>query len=561
MNLTEEQKTILNNCEDNLYVSAGPGSGKSTLLSLIADKLLKNPNNRLLICTFTNKAAESIVSKCSKSDITRIIGGTFHSIAYREVKRHGTEWSICDEGKKRLLIKKVFDCRKDKKAFERIYDRINKLKSEWPWPENNSLLNRYNTELAKFNLVDFDDIIAHYLTGLDTGKFKAPPITYILVDELQDTSKPQLVMLQNIQKLTNCKMIGVSDDDQTLYKFRGARPENVWDFIDLFKCTTLNMGTNFRSATSIVEASKQVIIQNKQRIKKNIRSRPDAPKGMVNSYNCDNHFDEIDYILKRILQNPGRDIAILYRNRTYKNHLEFQLRKMGISYCVNDILDITDRSAVKVMLCCAKIAVGIQDIYDLEIASKALKGIGNVTVKNIAKILGENPGVILQELIDSAKTEKKQAKYWSSILSLQNYFEEHENDRLDTFIHWVDKLFIDSYEYQEDMKNFLVDIGKEYRLKKSDVRSLCNELGLDGKEDPVDENAQVQLSTIHGYKGLERDIVIVPWVQTYLEERPGRVIDEEDERRIFYVAITRPKNKLFISYSGPVPKFVREMNI
>lgn len=561
MNLTEEQKKILKACGKNIYVSAAPGSGKSTMLGHICDKILRDSeSHKVMLVTFTNKAAASIIEKCSRSDISRIIGGTFHSIAYREAKRNGAEWNICDEGKKRLLIKKIFDCRKDKKKFERIYECINKLKSEWPWPEDNTLLNRYNAELARFNLLDFDDIIANYIINLKNSSIKAPPITHILVDELQDTSKPQLVMLQLLQEKTNCNMIGCSDDDQSIYSFRGARPKNVQDFIKYFSCSILNMGTNFRSATSIVEASKNLITNNTERIPKEIRPRPKAPRGTVNAYKCENHLDEIDYIIRRIRQNPTSEIAILYRNRTYKNYLEYQLRKNNINYCVNDILDITDRSAIKVMLCCAKLAVGIGDVYDLELASKGLKGIGATTVHNIAKVIAGSKETTLGELIEKAKTEDRPVKYWSSVIKLKEYFEEHEGDSLDTFIHWAESLFIPSYDYQDDMRDFLVDIGKEYSLTVSDVRSICNELGLDGKEEEQDEDAKVQLSTVHGYKGLERDIVITPWAQMYLEEKPNRSIDIEDERRLFYVAVTRAMNKLFISYSGQKPRFVKEMN-
>lgn len=841
MNLTEEQKIILNECHKNTYVSAAPGSGKSTMLGFICEKILSTSNNHtVMLVTFTNKASASIISKCKQADITRILGGTFHSIAYRELKRCGCQLSICDEGKKRLLIKKIFDCRKDKDKFERIYERISKLKAEWPWPDNNSLLNRYNQELARFNLMDFDDIIAKYITALESNSISPPPITHILVDELQDTSKPQLVMLQLLQEKTNCNMIGVADDDQchpsgnqilttngyvdikdlnpkthkvpaydghgklyglknpngykiqktsrlytgllyriatvkdsfectynhkcyvqwdkikakniyvtylmrqgtrfrigqcqliekngsfhlgirarlekadavwiletyksrteslkaeailatryriptitfeettssinfkknvidsifdsinlydmrcdahdllefydrdiefpiwskeehqkqgartlfitqacnvlpeimyvgvyngttrlektiitsvttrgvhnervyslnvekfhnyicnkilvsnSIYAWRGARPENVRDFIDYFKCNTLNMGTNFRSAVSIVHSSKNLIEKNKQRIAKTIRPRPDAPKGTVSKLKCDNHFDEMDYLLRRILQNPDKEIAILYRNRTYKNHLEFKLRKLGISYCVNDLLDITDRSAIKVMLCCAKLACGIGDIYDLEMASKALKGIGSTTVHSIAKVIGESPTLTLSELIQGARTKDKPAKYWSSIIALQEYYDKNEGESLDLFIHWAEELFIPSFEYQEDMRDFLVDIGKGYKLSRSNIRELCNELGLDGKEEVQDEDAQVELSTVHGYKGLEREIVFLPWAHVYLEEKPNKEINVEDERRLFYVAATRAKEKLYISYSGKTPLFVKEMKI
>jgi DNA helicase II / ATP-dependent DNA helicase PcrA len=562
INLTEEQQVILNECHKNIYISAAPGSGKSTMLSLMADKILQSsPSNRVMIVTFTNKAAASIVDKCKASDISRLMGGTFHSIAYREAKRLGIEWNICDEGKKRLIIKKVFDCRKDKDKFERIYETISKIKCEWPWPENNSLLNRYHAELARFNLVDFDDIITRYITFLDNNTLSAPPITHILVDELQDTSGPQLEMLKILQRKLKCNMIGVADDDQSIYTWRGARPDNVWDFITDFKCTTLNMGTNFRSATTIVDVSKKLIVNNKKRISKEIRPRRDAPKGNVHALKCENHMDEIDYVVRRCLQNSDKEITILYRNRTYKNHLEFQLRKMNLKYCVNDMLDIADRSAIKVMLSCCKLGSGLGDLYELELASKGLKGIGSTTIKSMSKVLLENPETNFAALLDVYIKDPKGPKRFAAIKDLQDYYNTHEGDSLDLFIRYAESLFIKSFEYQDDMREFLLDISKHYKLNKSSIRELCNELGLDGKEEVQDEDAKIELSTVHGYKGLEREIVILPWAHMYLECKPGKEINIEDERRLFYVAITRAKERLFISYSGNTPEFIKEMKI
>ena len=93
------------------------------------------------------------------------------------------------------------------------------------------------------------------------------------------------------------------------------------------------------------------------------------------------------------------------------------------------------------------------------------------------------------------------------------------------------------------------------------IRELCNELGLTGKEDTGDKEARVELSTVHGYKGLEREIVILPFAHQYLQAMPGKMVKEEEERRLFYVAITRAMEKLFITYSGEKPKFVKEMKI
>lgn len=890
--LTEEQSGILRHTNENIYVSAAPGSGKSTLLSLLADKILLDNNTRILLITFTNKAAKSIKEKCSSSDQSRIIGGTFHSIAYRLMKQNGLNVTICDENKKRVIIKKLFGCRKEKDKFEKIYDSISNAKSKFPMEQTNEV-RRYNEELKKYGLLDFDDIIYRFIILSNEGKkFGIPTITHCLVDELQDTSGPQLEMLRTIKRRANCKMVGVADDDQcykfgskttiideygnnklvniedvkignmikshkngslcylpvsnrntnykkcieiktetkvlsttlehkwfvkkpnkninicylmwkkdygfrigtsnylsivermrsekshkvwilsehaskydaeinekllslkykvpvqtfikhnydqydykpvfdmygnngyevlrdnnlrfdypfqiasssrrdgvinititldgkggsnyirfesyeldeiklksinlnkksattgrilissfketikkckeiceelnslgfetnviqklnhnnnkydvltanqvkigskvlieidgelieeevisirkeehcrvvdleveqsgrlivneilshnSIYAWRGARPENVRDFISEFGCLTLNMGTNFRSTTKIVKHSKELIECNHDRLPKSIRAATNE-KGLIKQFKCANPFDEIDYIKELCERNEGQEISILYRNRTFKNHLEFELRKAGYAYRLNDFLDITDRSAVRVLISCLKIAANDFDIFDLEQASKALKGIGTVTVRQLQNA---SVGKKLPDVVREWKRDEKLRKKVFSLARLQKFFKDYPNGPLDELVRFAEKLFIKSFDYQDDMKLFLLDITKEFKINAPNIKELANELGLSGTQDGNndDSDALIELSTVHGYKGLERDIVILPFCQTYLEVKPGRRINIEEERRLFYVAATRAKKKLYMCYSGSTPRFITEMGL
>ena len=553
MNLTNEQKIILDNSNKNIYISAAPGSGKSTMLSHIAARLLENPSNFVLLVTFTNKAAKSIISKCGAVDQKRILGGTFHGLANLFSKQNGIFWNICDEGKKRLIIRKLFDCKKDKNKLIELIDEISLAKSEWPLRVTANV-SSYNSELAKYNLIDFDDMIYNIIASLPS--MKLPPITHLLVDELQDTSGPQLAMLKALQARLNCKVIGVSDDDQTIYQWRGARPENVQEFIDTFKCNILNMGINFRSCTSIVQCSRRLIQNNKRRIQKEIKEWK-TDEGYVSHYKSKTPLAEISYVVSKCRQNSGQEIAILYRNRSFKNHLEFELKKAGIKYCVNDSLEISDRSAIKVMISCMKLAAQIGDIYDLEIASKGLRGVGKTTITNIKKEIGEtNLSLFLRDKFLDPKNHKK----FDSLISIISYFNGNKNHNLQHLAILIEKYFIKSFDYQEDMKNFIHDITKEYKINATDIRDISNDLGLDGKEENQDKDAKVELSTIHGYKGIEKEIVIMPWCNMF-DPQAGKDYDTEDERRLFYVGITRAKTKLYLSYSGEEPKFIGELEI
>lgn len=559
--LTDEQKLILEKSENNLYISAAPGSGKSTMLSQICARLLEDPLKNVILVTFTNKAAESIIEKCGALDRTRIIAGTFHGIAYRLMRRNGLTWSICDEHKKRLIIKTIFNCKKDKEKFEAIYEHISNGKSKWP-RDSSATIQKYNKELQKYNLLDFDDIIYKFNEKVQDSKHDEiiglPQITHLLVDELQDTSGPQLEMLKKIVSRTYCKIVGVADDDQSIYSWRGARPENVTEFIEVFGCEVMNMGINFRSDQKIVKHSAKLIENNKVRIKKKLQAHSKEP-GKIFQYKCANPFDEIAYIIIKCQQNIDKKIAILYRNRTFKNHLEFELRKAGLEYTVNDFLDITDRSAVRVMISCLKIAVNRYDVFDIEQASKALKGLGSRTVSKLKEEADDSGDI--QLVVSTWLLDDKKKKRLSSINSLFKLFQGQPNTAMDVLVRQIQNLFVKSFDYQDEMKTFLIDITKGIIMSPDNVVHLADDLGLNGKEEHNNPEANIELSTVHGYKGLEQPIVIMPFCDMYLESKPGKTINIEDERRLFYVAVTRAKNKIYMTYSGTIPRFIKEMEI
>lgn len=553
--LTKEQSIILDHYDQNIYISAAPGSGKSTMLSYICDKLLQNINNNVMLITFTNKAAKNILGKCNNLDKTRIIGGTFHSIGYKLFKENNINKTICDENKKRLIVKNIFNI-KDKEELDEKLKHIDKTKSTFPLISDDTVI-LYNNELQKYNLIDFDDIIINTTSLLSDLNFNIKNITHILVDELQDTSGQQLEMIKALQTRLKCKVIGVADDDQNIYSWRGSRQENVEDFIKIFNCKILNMGFNFRSATSIVECSKKLIIKNKKRLPKIIQAaRTDI--GTVRKYGCQHHLAEIDYVIGKCRQFSNDKITILYRNRMFKNHLEFELKRNRIDYQVNDMLDITDRTPIRVMMSCLRIASCVYDLYDLDQATKGLKGLGKTTVELI-KTNSQNTTVILS-ILNLFKI-KKMTNRLKSIKEIQDYFNTHLNSSLDMLVRFIERQFNPSFNFQPDMKSFLIDITSNYKISGEHIREIYNDLGLNAREEEKNENAKIELSTVHGYKGNEQEIVIVPWCQQFTTPKNGEIFNVEDERRLFYVAVTRARDKLFLTYSGIEPIFVKELEI
>jgi DNA helicase-2/ATP-dependent DNA helicase PcrA len=555
MVLTEEQQLIVSSVNNNMLLNSAPGSGKSSMLSVLAEKILEDKNNKVLLITFTNQASKSIIGKCSHIDHSLIKGGTFHSLANFFAKENGHRWNICDEGKKRLIIRKLFNCKKDKERLGEIYDRISFNKSEWPMVQDTETL-AYNTELEHYGLVDFDDMIYRFIDLCKDETFRLQNFTHLMCDEMQDTSAPQLEMLKSIQKKTNCKMIAACDVDQCIFTFRNARLQNIKDFIDIFKCKVLPMGWNFRCPSKVVEASARLIEHNKSRLYKPLKAHR-ADKGSIIETRQADIYKEIDYVVSKCLQYPKREIAILYRNRRYKNYLEFALHKAGIKYKVTDILDIADRSAVKVMFSCMKLAAKIGDIYDLDLASKGLRGIGKTTISHLQVELKD---YTFNKLIEQKLSFKKTQKRFASLGAIIEWYNLNKEVSLDKLAEFIETHFIESFDYQKDMKEFIKDICKDYKVNHNHIRELCNDLGLDNKEEKQDKDALVTLGTVHSFKGLASDIVILPWVQLY-EFQDGQEYDIEEERRLIYVAISRTISILYITYTGNKPRFIKEMGI
>lgn len=575
MQFSEEQRKAINNCDSNIYMAAGPGSGKSTTLAEIARRLHSVEENKIILITFTNKSAKDILGKVGLENSTRITGGTFHSTAFRLMKESGVKSSICDENKKRLIIKKIFDCRKDKDKFLEIYDKISRTKSMYPRPTC-EITQKYNEELYKYDMMDFDDIIYNGIEFVRSGKSNIIA-THILVDELQDTSGAQLELLKVLITSTNAKILGVGDLDQSIYEWRGARPANVREFINHFGCTVYQLGLNFRSTQKIVEHSKQLISFNKDRIEKNLRAYSND-RGSVLSIKCADVQKEIDYIISYCKRNRDKEIGILYRTRLNKMKIEFELRKLGIKYNVNDSTDIVDRSAFRVLLGMLRMACGIYDIYDLDEVSKGMKALGKSAVEKVriaqnnTKIaahgeqidLFEKTVTTFDDLVHNLyHSNKGIRKSLGNILKIQSKFKELKGESMNQLVRLLPSYCTPSFDIPEDILTFLCDITEEYSLTTSNIRELCNDFGLDkDNEKEDDKDALIELSTIHGYKGGERDIIILPFCDW--DFRPDDKVKNiwESERRLFYVAITRSKTKLILTYSGNIrPQFIKEMGL
>jgi DNA helicase-2/ATP-dependent DNA helicase PcrA len=557
MENSKEQQAAIDNCHKNLYISSGPGSGKSHVISEIAKRLVSNLDNIVMLVTFTNKASREILYRANASEASNISGGTFHKISYKLMKSFGKSVIICDENKKRLIIKKVFNCKRDREKFDEVYKGISKVKSSYPVVQS-SMLKEYQRELSKYNMVDFDDIINH---GIDFLKERKPTfkLTHILVDELQDTSQNQLELLKELQRLTSCNMIGVADGDQSLYEWRNAKPENVKNFIDVFNCEVYTLGLNFRSDKAIVKHSRRLIEHNKDRLQKDLRANSNDA-GIVKVHKAWNIFNEIDKVVD-IYRTTTDNITVLYRDRLNKMKLEYGLRKVGIEYVINDSSEIVERSSFRVLLSMLRISAGAYDIYDLEEASKGLKNIGPTTVAKVRNALrNDEIDNVVFDLMNKSGTRNL-----TIINQLRAQYKrlEKEHSTLDVLVNKLPNYVIPSFEIPSIMIRFLTDICKIYHVTIQDIRDICNDFGLDNtREEQEKKDYRLSLSTIHNAKGSEEDIVIMPFCNWEIKNDENTKDVIEAERRVFYVGMTRAKHQLHLIYSGLFkPKFISQAGL
>ncbi len=369
--------------------------------------------------------------------------------------------------------------------------------------------------------------------------------------------------------------------ENSIYEWRGAQPENVDTFIKKFKCKIKPLAINFRSKNNIVEHSRTLIEHNRSHTKIDLRSH-DKQDGIVHAYQTSHPLSEIDYVVSLCRVNKSKNILILYRDRLNKMQLEYQLKKARLNYTVNDSTEIVDRSAFRVYIAMMKIAAKIYDVYDLEIVAKGIKSLGTTTVARIKGLADSNTQVsdkngqfdmfaaingnetFHQKVSKLAEADKKIKRGCIPMFKLQGAFNKMAKDelKLSNIVKLFPDYMIKSFDVPKAISDFLEDVADDYDTSAAGIEELCNNFGLDGKEERFDEDAKIELSTIHGMKGGEGQMVILPFCNWKFKE-DNRVKDiYESERRLFYVAVTRAKESLYLTYSGfDKPQFLKEMGV
>jgi len=582
--LNESQKQAVLECNCNLLIIAGAGSGKTKTLThkiaYILNEGYAKPSE-ILALTFTNKAANEM-----KERIKNLIGdkaknmwvGTFHSIALRMLRNEGFKPTIYDTKDQENLIKEILKrLNVDQKKYtpKAILSKISlhKLNMEKPPDLDEStpydkLVKRvykaYEDELEKSNAVDFDNIIIKVIEILKnneeirkkySGRFK-----YIFIDEYQDTNYPQYLFVKLLYNGKN-RVCAVGDEDQSIYSFRGAKVENIMRFDREYdNCKVIKLTKNYRSAQEILNIANTLISKNNFRNEKTLYSDKIGGRIIIKELPTDS--DEADFVAQNILklQSEGEslnDMAVLYRTNYQSRIFEEALIKNSIPYSIIGSKKFLERKEVKDILAYLRLLLNPKDnVSFLRAISSHPIGIGKALITKIteyAQSLDLSLFEASEELIKNGKLTKKQENALTSFLSI---FKEIDTD--DT----VDKI-IDRIMEKSGYKNYLEEKSDYDRMSNveelknagdlSSLETFLDSLSLLDYSDDLKDNAEfVKLMTIHAAKGLEFNTVFVVGLEEGLfpnENLKRNELDIEEERRLFYVAITRAKTNLFITHA------------
>ncbi|NDO19356.1 DNA helicase PcrA [Lachnospiraceae bacterium MD329] len=604
-NLNDRQKEAVMETEGPVLVLAGAGSGKTTVLVnriayMISEKNILPWN--ILAITFTNKAANEMKERIDKllgDTANNIWVGTFHSVCVKILRTcidllgYGRDFIIYDTADTRTLMKECLrELNIDEKSFphRNVLSIISNAKNDLmdaPTFENiyrndyrmniiSKIYYRYQTKLRKNNALDFDDIILNTVKILSENpdvlakyrdKFK-----YILVDEYQDTNNSQYLLI-NLLAGEHHNLCVVGDDDQSIYKFRGANINNILNFNDDFpEVKKITLDQNYRSTQNILDTANSVIKNNNGRLGKSLwTSQGEGEKVLV--YTGTNEYDEARYIAKEVKEHFNEigtfsDCAVLYRTNAQSRVIEEMLMRENIPYRVLSGLRFYDRKEIKDIVAYLRVIYNPNDDVSLaRIINEPKRKIGNATLEKARNIAEEN-GTSLYDVVSHAdnypefKTAIKKLLDFSeiinSLIKIRDTVPINElASRVMNDTGYMPALMLeDTTESKTRIENLgeFMSVIMEFEKNEetgSTLGEFLESITLVSDVDGYDENEDsVVLMTIHSAKGLEFPIVFLSGLEEGIFPGMRSMNSEEDieeERRLCYVAITRAKQRLYIT--------------
>lgn len=623
--LNEEQLKPVTDTQGAVLVLAGAGSGKTRVLTYriayLIEKCGVSPYNILAI-TFTNKAAGEM-----KERIHAVTGQdgmwvmTFHSFCARVLRNdadklgHSRNFSIYGEAETDRIITRIlkegFPEDTDKKKTIRWH--ISAAKSIAMTPDQYSLrikdhpecalitqvYEKYEEELAKNNAFDFDDLLLKtfllFAMHKDVLEKYQDRFLYVHVDEFQDTNKIQFLLVKMlVRKYGNIFVVG--DDDQSIYGWRGADVGNILNFKkDYPDCRIYKLERNYRSSGNILKTANKVIANNAGRMGKQLWT--DREDGVDVSYrSLGDDKTEADFVLEQIMnlvKNHGykySDFAILVRINSLTRVFEDRMSSYGMPYRVIGGFKFYERKEIKDFIAYLRMAVNPADGESVtRIINFPKRGIGDACVDALIRACAEKnvslfDGLMILDELDLSSAYKKKLSPFAALAA--DISENKDKMPLDEYVKYVfDRIdFYSAYDIDdpegrtklENIDQFLTSVH-EFCADNPDVKleEYLQTLSLLTDADETDEGNYITIATIHGVKGLEFRCVFIVGLEEGIFpslRSDTTTADVEEERRIMYVAITRAKERLWLTNAGrrfrfgktesnPVSRFVKESGL
>lgn len=610
--LNESQRDAVTIINGPVQVIAGAGSGKTRVLTARIAYLIENGVNprEILALTFTNKAAremkERIAVYVGEHVAEKIWAGTFHSIFARilridgEVLGYNRNFSIYDSDDSASLIKEILrDMKLNTQEYpaSSIHSYISRGKNELLDPDQMSdiadntykrtvakIFSEYQHRLKKNNAMDFDDLLLNTLTLLTEHKNLLEKyqnhFRYILVDEFQDTNRPQYLIVWNLAK-AHSNLFVVGDDAQSIYRWRGAEIKNILNFAKDFPMTKLvRLEQNYRSTSTILDAAHSVILNNPHQIPKKLWTE-NEPGEKIDVIASDDDASEGDRLAIQIINFLEKNfdykqIAILYRTNAQSLLLERALRLRNIPYQVYGGMSFYQRKEIKDVVAYLRLLINPDDSVSLlRIVNEPPRGLGKTSMEHIITYSRLRDISLYDAFLEAGQNGELQARARKAATEfaelIRNYRDALTTDPLD--------VVVKDYIFETGLLNMYKELDTEESNDRwNNIQQLLNDIIRFAKDNPgftlsdylqqvslltdfdtkeMTDN-RVTLMTLHTAKGLEFPVVMIsgmekglfPILRNHLSKE-----EEEEERRLFYVGITRAKKKLLLSYAKRRSRF------
>lgn len=592
--LNENQKIAATHIDGPMLILAGAGSGKTkTITSRLAYLISEvgiDPLNTLTL-TFTNKAATTMKQRAMAmlgNYNTNPLLCTFHKFGLLFLKFHINEldrsnnFIIIDTDDKKKIIKEIESEVQTAIVANEISKYKNMLLSVEAVMDNSKLDTQYSKtnyeKIAKAyklyeeylksnNLVDFDDLLCLTYNILANNPTLSSQISdrykYIMVDEYQDTNDLQYKLLRQLC-YNHQNLVVVGDDDQSIYGWRGARIENILNFKDQFNDVKLiKLETNYRSTPSILKAANELIDHNRSRLGKNLVSQlPDENPIEILEHNDENvEAKNIAAKINKLLANgvSASQIAILYRVNALSRSLEDGLNKARIPYKMVGGVKFYERAEIKDIISYLRLILNPNDDFSLtRIINRPKRGLGKISLAKLEKFAFDSKSS-LYNAIYIASEDVLSKKLSQTLIELANNIKELSTLAPYDLISRFDSTFgiKEYYNSLPDGAERVINIDEFYALLKDhilntpefDLEEFLNELALESEQDRISDDA-ISIMSVHASKGLEFEHLFVIGLEEGFFPLLGDGSDIEEERRLAYVAITRAKKGLNLSYSN-----------